>query len=261
MNDAKPAPRGRLDPPSFTREKYSRRPGWLEGWRIRYLRSRFSDLAKQPGTSGHWLVGIGQAVAVRSRGGPDRGHGYKLLNLGGLCGRQSRRGLAEAAAAPRTARGVQRGGSSPRPRRINVRSRRPGNREWVALGGGPVRDDVISALRQSPAGLTTNALFAKVGIDPQGADAAVAEAVLLLSAEITCSDGRWRLADGGRVGRVLAAVDSYVAATGKKIFRAAAALESLPPHEHPTQDELQQALAASGGRYELLPNLMIRRNG
>jgi hypothetical protein len=121
-----------------------------------------------------------------------------------------------------------------------------------------IRDELIQSLRQAPAGLTTTTLLAQVGINATDAD--VAEAVLLLSPEVGQAEGRWRLLDCGRIGRLLGAIEAHAAASGRKLFRAEAALAFLPAHEHPTQEELQDAIEASGGRFSLLPNLMIRRN-
>lgn len=122
-----------------------------------------------------------------------------------------------------------------------------------------IRDDLIQGLRQVPAGLPLATLLAQAGLDAVDAD--LAEAILLLSPEVGHSEGgRWRLLDSGRMGRLLATIDSFAASSGRKLFRAEAALADLPAHEHPTQEELQDAIEASGGRYSLLPNLMIRRN-
>ncbi len=121
-----------------------------------------------------------------------------------------------------------------------------------------IREDLIQGLRQAPAGLPLATLLSQAGLD--AAEANLAEAVLLLSPEVGQMDGRWRLLDCGRLGRLLSAIDAFAASSGRKLFRAETALASLPAHEHPTQEELQDAIEASGGRYSLLPNLMIRRN-
>ena len=110
-----------------------------------------------------------------------------------------------------------------------------------------------------PSGLATATLLAQAGIEIAQAD--VAEGLLLLSPEVGRSEGRWRLLDCGRLGRLLGTIEAHAVAGGKKLFRAEAALAALPAHEHPTQQELKEAIEASGGKYTLLPNLMIRRNG
>jgi hypothetical protein len=121
-----------------------------------------------------------------------------------------------------------------------------------------IRDELIQALRQAPAGLATATVLAQAGLNV--ADADVAEGILMLSPEVGQVDGRWRLLDCGRLGRLLGVIEAHATASGRKLFRAEAALASLPAHEHPTEEELQDAIEASGGRYSLLPNLMIRRN-
>jgi hypothetical protein len=123
-----------------------------------------------------------------------------------------------------------------------------------------LRDEIIRALRETQAGLTTTTLLSEISADSQSAKAALTESLLLLSPEITLSEGRWRLVDQGRLGNILAAFDAYVNAKGLRVFRAASALAGLPPHEHPTIEELQQAAEQSGGRYEILSNGMVRRN-
>src|SRR5262249_35945259 len=113
-----------------------------------------------------------------------------------------------------------------------------------ALGAGAARgsrrrlmvpDELIQALRQAPAGLAAAPILAGGGLD--AADADVAEGILLLSPEVGKVDGRWRLLDCGRIGLLLDAIEAHAAASGRKLFRAEAALASLPAHEHPTQEE------------------------
>ncbi len=86
------------------------------------------------------------------------------------------------------------------------------------------------------------------------------EALLVLSPEVRLIDGRWRLIEVARRDRILAAVEAYASTTGKKLFRAAAALDGLSLKDQPTIEELKGVLASSGGRYSLLPNAMIKRN-
>jgi hypothetical protein len=64
----------------------------------------------------------------------------------------------------------------------------------------------------------------------------------------------------GRAAQLLAAIENYADTSGRKIFRLAAALSSLPASEYPTEEELQNILASSNGRFALLPNAMIKRN-
>ena len=87
-----------------------------------------------------------------------------------------------------------------------------------------IRDELVQALRLAPTGLTTATLLAQAGID--AADADVAEGILLLSSEVGQMDGRWRLLDCGRIGRLLGVIEAHAADSGRKLFRAEAALAS-----------------------------------
>jgi hypothetical protein len=87
-----------------------------------------------------------------------------------------------------------------------------------------------------------------------------AEVLLSYSPELVVDNGEWKLAKSGRTAAILAAIENYSVSTGRKIFRLSSALQAIPAHEHPTETELQQALAMSRGRYDLLPNAMIKRN-
>ena len=73
-------------------------------------------------------------------------------------------------------------------------------------------------------------------------------------------DGKWKIAQAGRSATILAEIENYSVSTGRKIFRLSSALGRIPIHEHPNEDELKQALDLSHGKYELLPNAMIKRN-
>lgn len=86
------------------------------------------------------------------------------------------------------------------------------------------------------------------------------EALLFLSPEIRLIDGRWRLIEVARRDRILAAVEAFASTTGKKLFRAASALDGLTLKDQPTIEELKGILASSADRYTLLPNAMIKRN-
>jgi hypothetical protein len=56
------------------------------------------------------------------------------------------------------------------------------------------------------------------------------------------------------------ALENYVTATGKRIFRTASAIDGLPAEILPTEEELVQIIESSGGRFRLLPNQMIKFN-
>jgi hypothetical protein len=109
--------------------------------------------------------------------------------------------------------------------------------------------------------LQLSELFSRLRIDSGSAAAAAVEAVLVLSPETQRVEARWRVGLKGKSSRILAAIEAYSSSTGKKIFRASSALGSLATDEHPTAEELREILGSSGGRFSLLPNEMIRRNG
>ena len=124
-----------------------------------------------------------------------------------------------------------------------------------------LRERILTLLRDTPPGLPTATLLERLDLEnPQGGTDAVVEALLLLSPEVSASADGWRLAKRDRAGQIIDCIDVYSAETGRRIFRAASALERMPLYERPTVEELQKAMEQSSGRYELLPNEMIRRN-
>jgi len=123
-----------------------------------------------------------------------------------------------------------------------------------------LHDRLISALGQVPGGLTTTAIAERVESAMDPLNLAAVEATLLLSHEVSREGDRWKLVVKGRSAQILAAIESYADSSGRKIFRLAAALSSLPAQDHPTEEELREVLESSNGRFTLLPNAMIRRN-
>jgi hypothetical protein len=123
-----------------------------------------------------------------------------------------------------------------------------------------LRDQIIAILTQEQAELSTSKLCEKLGHPCSAEDFEVVEALLMFSPEIQKAGGSWKLVKKGRTARILTAIENYADATGRKIFRLSAALADLPPHEHPTEEELRHALEASHGRFQILPNAMIKRN-
>jgi hypothetical protein len=124
-----------------------------------------------------------------------------------------------------------------------------------------IRDRILSELQTSPSGMSLPSLLSTMKIDGGTPNAAAVEAILLLLPDIYFAESRWRTSLKGKVARILSAIEAYASSTGKRIFRAGPALSSLAVDEHPTEDELREVLASSGGRFTLLPNEMIRRNG
>lgn len=124
-----------------------------------------------------------------------------------------------------------------------------------------IRDRILSELQASPSGMSLPSLLSTMKIDGGTPTAAAVEAILLLLPDIYFSESRWRTSLKGKAARILSAIEAYASSTGKRIFRAAPALSFLAVDEHPTEDELREVLASCGGRFTLLPNEMIRRNG
>lgn len=121
-----------------------------------------------------------------------------------------------------------------------------------------IRDKLLNMFEESGNGL----LLENVSEQFDGKDIGVAyaiEAILMMSPEFACEEGRWKLLHKGKSAAILSAIESYADATGKKIFRATAALSNLSPGEQPTEEELREILTKSHGCYELLPNSMIKR--
>ncbi len=77
---------------------------------------------------------------------------------------------------------------------------------------------------------------------PSAEAIAALEIVLFYSSDVHNQDGKWSIAKTGRTSAILAAVDNFATSTGRKIFRVSSALQSIPPHEQPTETELQSAL-------------------
>ncbi len=124
-----------------------------------------------------------------------------------------------------------------------------------------IHDKIKAILARHPDGMSSASLCPEVLSTSTPQDMAATEIVCILSQDFI-SDGRhWRLAGQFRIGALLARLDNYATLTGKRLFRLSAALSGLPPHEYPTDDELRQVLDLAQGRYELLPNAMIKKNG
>lgn len=122
------------------------------------------------------------------------------------------------------------------------------------------RAQLLAVLRESESGITTDALLAAMKIEPCSQLASAVEVLLLLATDVRCTDGRWYVVSQDRWNRILAAIESYAAATGRRVFRATSALERLPPNDQPTSEELAAIEEQSRGRYALLPNAMLKRN-
>jgi hypothetical protein len=123
-----------------------------------------------------------------------------------------------------------------------------------------IRDQLIAMLDRNPGGLSSQALLERTELRSDPYVIAAVDSFLLLSSEVKREGNLWKLIGQSRTAKILSAIDAYAKSTGKKIFRLSTALEGLPAHEHPTEEELIRALKASNGQYKLLPNAMIKRN-
>ncbi|MDM4018185.1 hypothetical protein [Roseiconus lacunae] len=122
-----------------------------------------------------------------------------------------------------------------------------------------IRDKLLSRLTELDGASVTGLLQGSdVAIGPEST--AAAELLLQYSSDVVLDDGKWKIAQAGRSATILAAIKNYATSSGRKIFRLSSALAKIPPHEHPNEDELRQALDHSHGEFELLPNAMIKRN-
>lgn len=121
-----------------------------------------------------------------------------------------------------------------------------------------IRDDILSRLAEA-GGASTGSLLKHIDVPVDAESAAAVEMLACYSSEVVFDDGKWKLAQTGRSATILAEIENYSVSTGRKIFRLSSALERIPAHEHPNEDELKQALDLSHGKYELLANAMIKR--
>lgn len=121
-----------------------------------------------------------------------------------------------------------------------------------------IRDAILTRLAET-GGATIGGLLQGADIPADAESAAAAEMLLCYSSEVVFDDGKWKLAQSGRSATILAEIENYSVSTGRKIFRLSSALGRIPAHEHPNEGELKQALDLSHGKYELLPNAMIKR--
>lgn len=123
-----------------------------------------------------------------------------------------------------------------------------------------MRDRVLESLRGAHSGVSIGHVLAHLRIDPYGVEASAVEALLFLSPEVRLIDGKWRAVERARGDRIVTAIESYASATGKRLFRASAALDGIPIADQPTVEELEEILSSTGGKFSLLPNAMIKRN-
>ena len=122
-----------------------------------------------------------------------------------------------------------------------------------------IRDAILTRLAEA-GGATIGGLLQGTDLYVDAESTAAAEMLLYYSSEVVFDDGKWKIAQAGRSMTILAEIENYSVSTGRTIFRLSSALGRIPIHEHPNEGDLKQALDLSHGKYELLPNAMIKRN-
>lgn len=124
-----------------------------------------------------------------------------------------------------------------------------------------LRERILDVLSEESSGISLEAIAEKINYPGDASSLGTIEIFLMLSPEVTREGLKWKVAgQKSRSSRLLAAIESYADSTGKKIFRLSHALTNIPVHEHPTEEELNQILSATNGRYQLMKNAMIKRN-
>lgn len=120
-----------------------------------------------------------------------------------------------------------------------------------------LREGILRCLANSAEGCTTRHIAQTLEFNQSAEELATIEAFLLLSPECYQEGQRWRAKSTNRRARLLSELQRYADSSGRRIFRLATALGDVPPHDHPTEDELGAIL--DGSDFELLPNAMIKR--
>ena len=110
-------------------------------------------------------------------------------------------------------------------------------------------------------GLTSRELALVLHMSPTAENQAMIELVCRLAPGLRSDGGRWKSGASGTTAGVISALETYAKSGERKVFRAEAAFRDLPPDQHPTIEELQQAVDASNGRFSLLPNQFVKFNG
>jgi len=125
---------------------------------------------------------------------------------------------------------------------------------------GVIEAAAVAVLADHPEGLTLGELHLWLGERGVRVQPFELEALLLLSDRVREVGVQWRRGEVGRAELVLEALQRHADATGRSLFRAETALQTLPLELRPTQDELASIVLQSG-RFELLKNNMLRRRG
>ena len=121
-------------------------------------------------------------------------------------------------------------------------------------------DRIRQALDRTATGLSTLHLAEVLGDADSPESLAAVELLCVLSPDLRFMDGTWHTTRAGKAAAVLAALENYAIATGKRIFRSVSAMEGLRADSLPTEEELARIVESSGERFEVLPNQMIKFN-
>lgn len=120
-------------------------------------------------------------------------------------------------------------------------------------------EQLLAQLADATGPLTARDVATASGVPPTAEALATIELVAQLASEVRQQGNGWVLRADTPARRILAALRTYADANPtRSVFRAAAALGSLPIHEQPTEEQLRQLLATSA-EFKLLPNAMIKR--
>ena len=118
---------------------------------------------------------------------------------------------------------------------------------------------IKQALDRAGTGLSTRHLTELLTEDDSPELLGAVELLCVLSPSFCTVAGTWRTTtQAGKEVAVLIAFENYVTATGKRIFRGDSAMAGLAPETLPTEEELAQIVGSTDGRFELLPNHMIK---
>jgi len=118
---------------------------------------------------------------------------------------------------------------------------------------------IKQALDRANGGLSTRDLAGLLTEDDSPELLGAVELLCVLSPSFRTVDGTWRTTTrAGKEVAVLTAFEAYVTATAKRIFRSDSAMAGLAEELLPTEEELVQIVGSTDGRFELLPNHMIK---
>ena len=124
-----------------------------------------------------------------------------------------------------------------------------------------IRDILLTRLTELPGGVSLRVIGKMCDVRLDAETLSSVELLCNYLPELSSEGGKWRTGAIGRSSQLLVAIENYAMSSGRRIFRLSSALAAIPAHEHPTPEELKQALEMSHGKFEMLPNAMIRRNG